>query len=378
MSEGATIHTRHNITKEGTEIMLNLIKIAFFLALFGGVLWNLTYYGSVVGVLPNVDASNLSIYLVSIFGIGLFIIVVFVFSFILPGLFLRSAAREKPELGKWLDAKTQNVYNGHLIFILFSLIVGLIIAYGQDVRQPWLWCLIVLAFLTICAIAGLLFYQFYKSKMPGKSSLLMSAVFYLFLPVMFTIRVCTNAGSSSDSFIVVITTFIATLALAAVINGQIAVKGIGFASKTGTPVIKTIVTLSTVAFIILLFISQAFISKPNPFLIAPYKMLGIGFVDVMFVVEKTYAKELENIGIKPFIEPNQQTDKIVNVLNKRNNQKQHSMFYFTMLNGLGKEYIVKTNNDRKIIIPKDKVFLVEYIDTAPGKGTVRVQTENSK
>ncbi|MBI5327698.1 MAG: hypothetical protein HZB80_05340 [Deltaproteobacteria bacterium] len=86
--------------KENTETVLNLIKIAYYFAITGGIVWSLAYYGFVVGILPDFDFANLAAYLVATFGIGLFLVIVFVILLVLPGLIIWGALQDEEKKEK--------------------------------------------------------------------------------------------------------------------------------------------------------------------------------------------------------------------------------------------------------------------------------------
>lgn len=368
--------------KEDTDAVLNVIKIAYYLAITGGIVWNLAYYGFVVGILPDFDFANLTAYLLATFGIGLFLVIAFVILFLLPGLIIWGALKdeekkEKEEkekkteetekgtrltLKNWLEQERCSrckICNSHLLYIVSSLGVFVVsfLSWLCPMYEAWI-TIIGLILLFLLFLVWLLI-----KKLPYKESFLGSVILFLFLPAMIAIRF-TSMVEASEGIDMAIVTFATILIFASLLNGQIAMKGFDFVKITENRFLNISSVFLVTSFIVILFFSNiAGITKePNPFLTAPYRVLKIGQVSAKLTLDKDFIEDaqLRERGLMP--ESSCQTT-----------------FKFKILSSVGTEYIVQypadslgkeldrnfpseiKNVESMILrIPKTKVLLVEY------------------
>lgn len=390
--------------KEDTETVLNLIKIAYYFAITGGVAWNLAYYGFVVGILPDFDFANLTAYLVATFGIGLFLVIAFVILLLLPGLIIWGALKdeerkekegkeEKTEKAKkcflnrltirlfskgkekkteeaekgikltlksWLEqerCEKWKICNSHLLYILPS--IGIFISSFLAWLCPEYGSGIIVAGLILLGIWLLI------QKVSYKGSLFWSVILFLFMPAMIAIRFTSMVQTSDSGGIgMALFTFAMILIFASFLNRQVAIKGLGFAEITENYYLNTIISGWLLVLIIILFFSNivGITKEPNPFLTAPYKVLKIGQVPAKLTLDKDYIKDaqLRERGLIP-------------------DSSCQTTFKFKILSSIGTEYIVQYPADSSgkdinknfpseaknvesmtLRISKTKVLLVEY------------------
>jgi MFS family permease len=344
----------HILQKEGVddkiETYLRSLKLLFYSSILAGVIWNLFYFGLVVNVLPDFDIENLAVYLVAIFGIGFFMVFVFTLSFIYAGLMLR--ANKSKELDKWLKESRRNAITFYILQAVGIFISICIIIVFEDLST---YNLVLILFL-ILAFISLALLKSSVLKFSEKLRLIPNACWYsaitLFIIMVF-ILMGIKIESYYDKLFFGITLF-SMLSLSAIFNGIVALEGLGFARITRNPNINFFIGFFVLLFIVsIIFPYMTLSNNPNPFLIAPYRLLRIGQVcasltlDNDFVIDTHLTKKLEL-------------------------EKNEGKFDFKILSSIGTEYIVEypsdcsktTTNKNKskniLRIPKNKILLVEY------------------
>lgn len=359
-------------SKEKTEVCLNLFKLTYYCSITGGIIWHLAYYGFVIGVLPDLDLANLMGYLISIFVIGIFITLFFIYFFAFPGFIVMYALRNSENtesFKKWVNQANYKIKNGYLIFLTSAITTFIFSSIAQVIsrlKNNYLTGAITLYMihLIIPVIASVLVticcakYIPPKKEGPSNFYLVMFLSVISFIAPITIIFLLVILPMEQIEFSAYIVMLLIGFLLAAVTNGLIATEDFIFKKEIKDPLVKYAVGFLSLIFLIitLAFCFDMYTDKRNPLIIAPFKMLRIGQVDADITLDEDYVKK-SNLG------------KFSNTLNA---------FRFKILSSIGSEYIVQYPtsdeiNDAKnntsptkyniLRIPKSKVLLVEYMDS---------------
>lgn len=390
--------------KDYFETVTQGVKLLFYAAITGGVVWHLMYYWIIVGAFPRLDTANLVGYLVSVFGVGIMVVIILTYIIFAPGLsFLIAYSCNKTTEGQ--EDKRSWIF-WYFILLAFIIIVWLAI---ELFKLKYVYILYIL-FVLVVGTALILIYKFSKQicdffkKFPNlfkKSlnnqnlNLIIAFIFSIFLfvlPFLIVLMVITSSEDVSQNKIKGFFYFTFVFLLVGIVNGLIAKKGIAFLRN------------ALISGLFLIFITLALLSYLNFNLILtlPYKLLKLGSVNTCLTIEKDFISKtnlIETYKFKCLSRPDksQTTDDDKKPQPNAHQQtikdcdSKSNKFYFHVLSSIGSEYIVtypyKLYDDSKptqsscahtstkeenwiIKIPLKYVVAVEYQKTSSNSGGI--------